>query len=385
VTGATGTQGGAWREGDPVGRRRFVEVGTVPLERGGEVPDVRVAYETWGELAPDRSNAVLVLHALTGDSHVVGEAGPGHPTPGWWDGVVGPGRAIDTDRWFVVAPNVLGGCQGTTGPASAAPDGRPWGSRFPYLTVRDQVEAERRLADALGIDRWAGVVGGSMGGMRVLEWAVTHPDRVVGIAPIAVGAAASADQIALQTMQLQAVRDDPAFRAGDYLLDGGPAPVTGLALARRLAHWTYRSAQELEARFGRDAQVGEEPLGGGGRFAVSSYLDHHGVKLVRRFDAASYVVLTEAMNGHDVGRGRGGIASALARFRGEVAVAGVDSDRLYPIEQQHELARHLIAPDARATVIRSPYGHDSFLLETDAVGAVLRELLDRVDAGAPVR
>jgi homoserine O-acetyltransferase/O-succinyltransferase len=385
VTGATGTQGGAWREGDPVGRRRFVEVGTVPLERGGEVPDVRVAYETWGELAPDRSNAVLVLHALTGDSHVVGEAGPGHPTPGWWDGVVGPGRAIDTDRWFVVAPNVLGGCQGTTGPASAAPDGRPWGSRFPYLTVRDQVEAERRLADALGIDRWAGVVGGSMGGMRVLEWAVTHPDRVDGIAPIAVGAAASADQIALQTMQLQAVRDDPAFRAGDYLLDGGPAPVTGLALARRLAHWTYRSAQELEARFGRDAQVGEEPLGGGGRFAVSSYLDHHGVKLVRRFDAASYVVLTEAMNGHDVGRGRGGIASALARFRGEVAVAGVDSDRLYPIEQQHELARHLIAPDARATVIRSPYGHDSFLLETDAVGAVLRELLDRVDAGAPVR
>jgi homoserine O-acetyltransferase/O-succinyltransferase len=328
---------------------------------------------------------VLVLHALTGDSHVAGTAGPGHPTPGWWDGVVGPGRAIDTSRWFVVAPNVLGGCQGTTGPVSCAPDGQRWGGRFPYLTVRDQVEAERRLADALGIDTWAAVVGGSMGGMRVLEWAVTHPERARGIAPIAVGAAASADQLALQTIQLQVIRDDPAYRGGDYLVDGGPAPVAGLAAARRLAHWTYRSAEELEARFGRDQQPGEDPLGGGGRFAVTSYLDHHGAKLVRRFDAHSYVVLTETMNGHDVGRGRGGLAPALARFRGEVAVAGVDSDRLYPIAQQHELARYLLGPDHRATVIRSPYGHDSFLLEVDAVGAVLRELLARVAVGAAAR
>jgi homoserine O-acetyltransferase/O-succinyltransferase len=222
-----------------------VEVGTIPLERGGEVPDVRVAYETWGTRSSDGSNAVLVLHALTGDSHVVGDAGPGHPTSGWWEGIVGPGRAIDTDRWFVVAPNVLGGCQGTTGPVSPAPDGRPWGGRFPYLTVRDQVEAERRLADALGIGSWAAVVGGSMGGMRVLEWAATHPDRVRGIAPVAVGAAATADQIALQTIQVQAIEDDPAYRGGAYLEDGGAAPVRGLALARRLAHWTYRSGGEL--------------------------------------------------------------------------------------------------------------------------------------------
>jgi homoserine O-acetyltransferase/O-succinyltransferase len=385
VTGDSAPATGAWREGDPVGRRRFVEVGTVPLERGGALPEVRVAYETWGELAPDASNAVLILHALTGDSHVAGVAEPGHPTPGWWDGIVGPGRAIDTTHWFVVAPNVLGGCQGTTGPVSPAPDGRPWGGRFPYLTVRDQVDVERRLADALGIDTWAAVVGGSMGGMRVLEWAVTHPERVRGIAPIAVGAAVSADQLALQTIQLQVIRDDPAYRGGDYLVDGGRAPVAGLASARRLAHWTYRSAEELEARFGRDPQAGEEPLGGGGRFAVTSYLDHHGAKLVRRFDAHSYVVLTETMNGHDVGRGRGGIGPALARFRGEVAVAGVDSDRLYPIAQQHELARHLLAPDGRATVIRSPYGHDSFLLETGAVGAVVRDLLARVAVGAAAR
>jgi homoserine O-acetyltransferase len=378
VSAPTTPTTGAWREDDPVGRRRFVDVGELRLERGGRLPAVRVAYETWGRLDDDGGNAVLVEHALTGDSHVAGAAGPGHPTAGWWDAIVGPGRAIDTDRWFVVATNVLGGCQGTTGPVSRAPDGRPYGDRFPFVTVRDQVEVERRVADALGIARFAAVVGGSMGGMRVLEWAVTHPDRVRAIAPLAVGAAVSADQLALQGIQLRAIRQDPAYRGGRYLVDGGPAPEAGLSLARQLAHWTYRSDVELEARFGRAPQAGEEPLGGGGRFAVGSYLDHHGDKLVRRFDAHTYVVLTEAMNSHDVGRGRGGIAAALARFDGEVAVAGIDTDRLYPLVQQHELARHLLGPDARATVVRSPYGHDAFLLEAEAVGAVLRDLLDRV-------
>lgn len=377
---------GAWREGDPVGHRRFADVGTVRLERGGELPDVRVAYETWGELAPDGRNAVLVLHALTGDSHVVGSVEPGHPTPGWWDPMIGPGHPIDTDRWFVVAPNVLGGCQGTTGPSSSAPDERPWASRFPALTVRDQVEVERRLADHLGIDTWAAVTGGSMGGMRVLEWAVTHPDRVRGIAPLAVSATATADQIGLQSIQLHAVRADPRFRGGDYLLDwaedpSAPGPHTGLALARRLAHWSYRSREEFHLRFGRAAQRGEEPFSGG-RFAVESYLDHHGAKLVGRFDAASYVVLTDAMNTHDVGRERGGIHPALARYHGagEVAVAGVDSDRLYPLEEQHALAHLLGVPGERAHVIRSPHGHDAFLIEHRQVGALLADLLERVAA-----
>jgi homoserine O-acetyltransferase/O-succinyltransferase len=276
-----------------------------------------------------------------------------------------------------VAPNVLGGCQGSTGPASAAPDGHPWGSRFPYLTARDQVEAERRLTDELGIDTWAAVLGGSMGGMRVLEWAAMFPDRVRSIAPIAVGAAASADQIALQSIQIRSIRSDPAYRGGDYLRDGGEAPTAGLAVARQLAHWTYRSRAELETRFGRAPQEGEQPLGSGGRFAVQSYLDHHGDKLVRRFDAASYVVLTETMNGHDVGRDRGGVEAALSRFRGPAAVVGIDTDRLYPLEQQHELARLLPGAGGAATVISSPHGHDSFLIEIGAVGAAIEELLDR--------
>jgi homoserine O-acetyltransferase/O-succinyltransferase len=215
--------------------------------------------------------------------------------------------------------------------------------------------------------------------MRVLEWAVMHPDRVRGIAPVAVGARASADQIALQSIQIQAIRSDPAYRHGDYLrLGDGRAPIAGLALARRLAHWTYRSRDELELRFGREPQGDGDPIGGGGRFTVQSYLDHHGDKLVRRFDAASYVVLTESMNGHDVGRDRGGVAAALARYDGEVAIAGIDSDRLYPLDEQHELARLLLGEGERATVVRSPHGHDSFLIETEQVGAVVADLLHRV-------
>eukprot|EP00611_Tribonema_gayanum_P017003 TRINITY_DN29522_c0_g1_i1.p1 TRINITY_DN29522_c0_g1~~TRINITY_DN29522_c0_g1_i1.p1 ORF type:complete len:346 (+),score=10.01 TRINITY_DN29522_c0_g1_i1:188-1225(+) len=182
---------GAWREGDPVGDRRFASLGAMTLERGGELPVVRVAYETWGTLNADRSNALLIVHALTGDSHVIGSPGPGHPTGGWWSGIVGPGKAIDTDRWYVVAPNMLGGCQGTTGPASSAPDGQEWGSRFPFVTIRDQVEVQRALTDTLGIDRWAAVIGGSMGGMQSLEWAISHPDRLDRVAVLAAPARSS--------------------------------------------------------------------------------------------------------------------------------------------------------------------------------------------------
>ncbi|MEV3869857.1 homoserine O-acetyltransferase [Streptomyces sp. NPDC049906] len=367
---------GAWREGDPPGRRRWHALPRpLPLESGGRLPGVRIAYETWGRPAPDGSNAVLVLHALTGDSHVSGPAGPGHPQPGWWAGLVGPSLALDTDRWFVVAPNVLGGCQGTTGPASMRPDGRSWGSAFPRLTQRDQVAAEAQLADALGVDRWAMVVGGSMGGMRALEWAVSYPERVGRLLLLATTAAASAEQIAWAGVQLHAIRADPQWRGGDYH-DAGPGrgPHAGLGVARRLAHVTYRSEAELQDRFGRAFQGDEDP-GRGGRYQVESYLDHHAAKLVRRFDAGSYVTLTEAMNGHDIGRGRGGTAAALRRVTARTLVAGVDSDRLYPLHQQGELADGIPGAD-RLRVIESPYGHDGFLVETDQVASLVRGLLD---------
>lgn len=364
---------GAWREGDPPGRRQwYVRETPLPLEAGGELPGVRLAFETWGRLAPDRSNAVLVLHALTGDSHVAGPAGPGHPTAGWWDGLVGPGRALDTDRWFVVAPNVLGGCQGSTGPASPRPDGRVWGGGFPFLTQRDQVAAEAGLADALGIDRWALVVGGSMGGMRALEWAVSCPERADALLLLATTAAASAEQIAWAGIQLHAIRSDPHWRGGHY---HGTAhgPHAGLGLARRLAHVTYRSEPELELRFGRGAQGAEDPWHGG-RYQVESYLDHHAAKLVRRFDAGSYVVLSQAMNSHDVGRGRGGVRAALRRVTARTVVAAIDSDRLYPPSQQAELAAGITGAD-RPRVVESPYGHDGFLIEVEQVAALVAELV----------
>ncbi|MFE6868832.1 homoserine O-acetyltransferase [Kitasatospora sp. NPDC057692] len=369
---------GAWREGAPPGRRQWYDrTEPLALEAGGRLSGVRLAYETWGRLAPDRSNAVLVLHALTGDSHAAGEAGPGHPTSGWWDALIGPGRALDTDRWFVVAPNVLGGCQGSTGPASLRPDGRYWGGSFPRLTQRDQVLAEAGLADALGIERWALVVGGSMGGMRALEWAVSRPERVASLFLLACTAVASADQIAWATAQVHAIRADPHWRGGHYHgAAPGQGPHAGLGIARRLAHITYRGAEELDARFGNRAQAGEDPWAGG-RYQVESYLDHHAAKLVRRFDAASYVVLAEAMNAHDTGRGRDGTRAALARVTARTLVAGVDTDRLYPFAQQEELAARIPSAD-RARVISSPYGHDGFLIETTQVAGLIRELLDDV-------
>jgi homoserine O-acetyltransferase len=342
------------------------------LEGGGSLPRITVAYETWGELAEDRDNAVLVLHALTGDSHAAGPMGPGHPTAGWWDALIGPGAPIDTERYFVVCPNVLGGCQGTSGPSSLAPDGRPYGSRFPVVTVRDQVTAEAALADDLGIDRWAAVIGGSMGGMRVLEWCIGYPDRLSRAVVLAAGAAATADQIGLCSLQIRAIRSDPAFAGGDYY-EQADRPVDGLAIARGIGQMSYRTADEMEDRFGRRPQAAEDPLKGG-RFAVESYLQHHGDKLAERFDPNSYVVLSEAMNNHDVGRGRGGVARALAAVRAQVTVAGITSDRLYPLALQRELARLL--PGTRpVTVIESVSGHDGFLLETEQVGSVVASAL----------
>ncbi len=366
---------GAWREGDPPGSRRFLDVGPVDLELGGRLDQVRVAFQSWGSLNRDRSNAVLVLHALTGDSHVVGSAGPGQLTPGWWDGLIGPGAPLDTRRWFVVAPNVLGGCQGTTGPASPSRDGRPYGSRFPRITIADQVEVEARLAQQLGVRRWASVLGGSMGGMRALEWAAGRPDQVASALILAVCAAASADQIGTQTAQVLAITADPNWRAGDYH-DAGPGhgPTTGLGIARRIAHLTYRSEGELQSRFGNEPNGSESPLAGG-RYSVQSYLEHHADKLARRFDAGTYVALTDAMTSWDLGRGRGGTEAALGTIGVPLVVAGLDTDRLYPLYQQTRIADLAPGTVGGLRVLTSPYGHDGFLIERPQVFALVAETL----------
>jgi homoserine O-acetyltransferase len=369
---------GAWREGDPAGDRRFANAGPLRLERGGFLPTVRVAYESWGTLNADASNAVLVLHALTGDSHVVGGPGPGHPTAGWWSGNVGPGKAIDTDEWFVVAPNMLGGCQGTTGPASHSPLGREWAGDFPFVTIRDQVAAQVAFSAAIGIERWAAVVGGSMGGMQALEWAVGYPELLDRVAILAAPPTSRADQIALNSVQIEAVRMDPSFADGDYYeAPDGDGPHRGLALARRMALLNYRSPGELNDRFERSWQSPLSPLGGGGRYAVESYLDFHGNKFSRRFDANSYITLVEAMNSHDIGRDRGGVTAALQRVSAKALVLGIDSDRLFPLEGQLLIAEHVPGniDGTRATVISSDFGHDGFLIEDAAVGAHLARLL----------
>lgn len=358
------------------GQTGVVDIGPLTLENGQVIEDVSIAIQRWGELSPTRDNVVVVLHALTGDSHITGPAGPGHPTPGWWDGIAGPGAPIDTDRWCAVATNVLGGCRGSTGPSSLARDGRPWGSRFPTITVRDQVNADVAALAALGVTEVAAVVGGSMGGARALEWMIGYPERVRAGLVLAVGARATADQIGTQSTQIAAITSDPDWQGGDYY-GTGRAPKNGMQLARRFAHLTYRGELELDTRFGNDAQDGEDPANGG-RYAIESYLEYQGAKLIRRFDAGSYVTLTETLSNHDVGRGRGGVAAALRSCPVPAVVGGITSDRLYPLRLQQELA-DLLPGSAGLNVVESIYGHDGFLVETEAVGQLVRQTLALAD------
>ncbi|KAA0118186.1 homoserine O-acetyltransferase [Mycolicibacterium sp. P9-22] len=350
-----------------------VKIGALTLESGVVLDDVSIAVQRWGELNPERDNVVMVLHALTGDSHITGPAGPDHPTSGWWDGVAGPGATIDTRRWCAVATNALGGCRGSTGPSSIAPDGKPWGSRFPAITIRDQVNADLAALAALGITGVAAVIGGSMGGARALEWIVGHPDTVRAGLILAVGARATADQIGTQSTQVAAIKADPDWNGGDYY-DTGRVPAAGLEIARRMAHLTYRGEAELDSRFANLAQGDEDPTNGG-RYAVQSYLEHQGGKLVSRFDAGTYVALTDALSSHDVGRDRGGVQAALAGCPVPVIVGGITSDRLYPLRQQQELADLLPGCDG-LRVIDSIYGHDGFLVETEAVAPLIRQTLE---------
>ena len=350
---------GAWLEHHAPGDRRFLKIGDVGLEDGEVLKDVTIAYQSWGELNAKKDNAILVNHAMTGWSDVAG----------WWPSMVGPGLPFDTNKYFVICPNVIGGCQGSTGPSSLAPDGKRYGSRFPSLTIRDMVKAEIQFSDALGIGKYRLAVGPSLGGMRSLEWAVQLPHRVGAICTIGSSAVATGDQIGTWSIELRAIKTDPNFNNGDYY-EQDAGPIAGMGIARRIAHLTYRTEAEMDIRFGRELQ-GDDT----GRYAVESYLDHQADKLAHRFDANTYIALTEAMISHDIGRGRGGVAAALESISVPVVAVSIDTDRLFPVRLQAEIAD--FAPHAAPLVtISSPFGHDGFLVEVESVGNVIRTALD---------
>lgn len=349
---------GAWLENHAPGERKFFDIGDLILESGEVLPDVKIAYQTWGTLSPAKDNAILINHALTGWSDV----------PAWWPDLVGPGLPFDTNRFFVVCPNVVGGCQGSTGPSSLRKDGKRWGGSFPKLTVRDQVQAEYLFTKKLGINKYQLAVGPSLGGMRSLEWAISHPDLVGAICTIGSSAIATGDQIAFAAIQIRAIKQDPNFYGGDYY-ENEIGPIEGMGIARRIAHLTYRTELEMDLRFGTQTQPDNS-----GRFAVASYLDHQAEKLAKRFDANTYICLSEAMNSHDVGRDRGGIFSALSKIKVPVHVISMDTDRLFPQRLQEEIVE--ATPTAHPLhVINSPFGHDGFLIEVESVGTIIRNIL----------
>jgi homoserine O-acetyltransferase len=349
---------GAWLDGHDVGERKFVKIGFLLLENGETLPDITIAYQSWGELNAAKDNAILINHAMTGWSDVTA----------WWPNMVGPGLPFDTNKYFIVCPNVIGGCQGSTGPSSIAPDGKRYGSRFPTVTVRDMAKAEILFSDAIGIKKYRLAVGPSLGGMRSLEWAIEHPDRVSAICTIGSSAVATGDQIGGFSVQIRAIKTDPNFNGGDYY-EQEIGPTEGMGIARRIAHLTYRTESEMDVRFGRQMQ-GDET----GRYAVESYLDHQADKLAKRFDANTYISLTSAMASHDVGRDRGGVVKALESIKIPVVVVSIDTDRLFPPRLQVEVAE-LVPQAAPLITISSDFGHDGFLVESEAVGAAIVQAL----------
>lgn len=345
-------------------------------EHGDVLPHVEIAYESWGTLNERGDNAVLVTHALTGDSHVAAHQ-PGDE-PGWWDPLVGPGRTLDTNRLFVICSNLLGSCYGSTGPRSIDPrTGRRYNLRFPPITVRDMVRAQERLLTALGITRLHAVLGGSLGGMQALEWAAMYPDRVDRIVPIATSGQFSPQGIAYNEVQRRSIMLDPDWRGGEY--EDGAGPARGLALARMLGMITYQSDELMQARFGRsqEARYTAWPAFQH-RYDVEGYLHYQGDKLVRRFDANSYLYLTRAMDSHDLGRGRGGYERGLARIEARTLVIGVSSDILFLPRYGEDLAERLASLGKPATYweLESPNGHDAFLKDFDDLSPIIRAFIE---------
>lgn len=385
---------------DSVGRteaetlRLFDAADPFRLESGGSIAPVQVEFERYGKLNAARDNAVLLLHALSGDAHAAGwdrrwrETGRAWRSrkPGWWDAMVGPGKPVDTRRFHVICANVLGSCYGSTGPSSPDPaTGAPYGLRFPVVTVGDWVKLQGRLLDALGIPELFAVIGGSLGGQQALEWALASPDRVRRAVILAASARLSAQGLAFNAVGRFSILNDPNFRHGDYY--GGPGPAAGLAAARMLAHITYLSEEGMHRKFGRRLRNRRRPdFGFGPEFEVESYLDYQGRTFVERFDANSYLYITRAMDYYDAAAkwGGGDLEEACRRIRARALIVSFSSDWLYPPAHGRELALALCRVGRQATYLNLPSsgGHDAFLVETDAVGRLVRPFLESREPGA---
>jgi homoserine O-acetyltransferase len=351
--------------------------GPLRLDGGALLSPVDVAYETYGTLAPDGGNAILICHALTGDQHVASN----HPVtgkPGWWTRLVGPGKPVDPERHFIVCANVLGSCLGSSGPASINPaTNRPWAMAFPVITIRDMVKAQALLLDHLGVDRLFAVIGGSMGGMQALSWAATFPERVASAVVIASAARHSAQNIAFHEVGRQAIMADPNWASGDYY--AGSPPSAGLAVARMAAHITYLSEAGLTAKFGRKLQAREtKTFGFDADFQVESYLRHQGISFVERFDANSYLYITRALDYFDLAEEHGGVLANAFKSSGKGAatrfcLVSFDTDWLYPTSESRTIVHALNAAGAPASFVelKSPFGHDAFLLDSPELNRVV--------------
>lgn len=354
------------------------------LASGARLGPVTVAYETYGELTPERDNAIFICHALTGDAHAAGWHAPDGKKPGWWEGFVGPGKGLDTDRYFVICANVLGGCQGTTGPSSINPDtGRPYGLSFPFITVGDIVQVHAELVRSLQIERLLSVVGGSLGGMQVLEWAARFPQQLESAIVLASAANLTPQGIAFNAVGRRAILADPQFKGGNYYGEEGPR--YGLALARMVAHITYLSEASIARKFGRRLQDGDRfaySMTKETEFQIESYLHHQGKRFVERFDANSYLYLTRAMDYFDLADAYGSLPAALGRTDARFLITSYTSDWLFPTSQSRELVSALLETGRDVTFLEleSHFGHDAFLIEMDALARLVRPFLDQTYA-----
>ncbi len=353
----------------------------LPLQSGAELRDYTLVYETYGTLNAERSNAVLVCHALNASHHVAGTYEGQPKSAGWWDNMVGPGKALDTDRFFVIGVNNLGSCFGSTGPMHTNPDtGKPYGASFPVVTVEDWVHAQARLADVLGIRKFAAVMGGSLGGMQALAWSMLYPDRVGHCLVIASTPKLSAQNIAFNDVARQAILTDPDFHAGDFYAHG-VVPKRGLRVARMIGHITYLSDDDMAEKFGRDMRNADYQFGFGIDFEIESYLRYQGDKFSEYFDANTYLLITKALDYFDPARAYGGdLAAALARTQAEFLLVSFSTDWRFAPERSREMVQALVKNDRRVTYaeIDAPHGHDAFLLDDPRYMNVVRSYYDRV-------